>query len=241
MAEPLDPSLLLGAYAVGVFPMADSRDADSVYWVEPRRRAILPLDGFHLSRSLKKTIAADRFRVTVDRAFDRIIALCAESVDNRPETWINASIEEAFRRLHALGLAHSVECWDGERLVGGLYGLALGRAFFGESMVSRATDASKVAIAALVARLRIGGFALLDCQFMTEHLATLGACEIDRSDYMALLGAALSATGSSAAGASSLSAAVAAGAADFRALDAAAGADGAVPGKVIVQALTQTS
>ncbi len=240
MTEALDLPQLLGAYAIGVFPMADSRDADSIYWVEPRRRAILPLDGFHLSRSLRKTIAADRFRVTVDRAFDRIIALCAESVDDRPDTWINATIEQAFRRLHGLGLAHSVECWDGERLVGGLYGLALGRAFFGESMVSRATDASKVAIASLVARLRVGGFTLLDCQFMTDHLATLGAREIDRGDYMALLGAALSATGSSAAGSSSAAGAVSAGA-DFRALDAAAGADGAVPGKVIVQALTQTS
>lgn len=240
MTEALDLPQLLGAYAIGVFPMADSRDADSIYWVEPRRRAILPLDGFHLSRSLRKTIAADRFRVTVDRAFDRIIALCAESVDDRPDTWINATIEQAFRRLHGLGLAHSVECWDGERLVGGLYGLALGRAFFGESMVSRATDASKVAIASLVARLRVGGFTLLDCQFMTDHLATLGAREIDRSDYMALLGPALSATGSSAAGSSSAAGAVSAGA-DFRALDAAAGADGAVPGKVIVQALIQTS
>ncbi|MEH3037897.1 MAG: leucyl/phenylalanyl-tRNA--protein transferase [Sphingomonas adhaesiva] len=240
MTATLDLPQLLAAYAIGAFPMADSRDADSIYWVEPRRRAILPLDGFHLSRSLRKTIAGDRFRVTADAAFDRIIALCAEAVENRPDTWINATIEEAFRRLHGLGLAHSIECWDGERLVGGLYGLALGRAFFGESMVSRAADASKVAIAALVARLRVGGFTLLDCQFMTDHLATLGAREIDRRDYMALLGAALSATGSSAAASSSLAGAASAGA-DFRALDAAAGADGAVPGKVIVQALTQTS
>ncbi|MBW6530975.1 leucyl/phenylalanyl-tRNA--protein transferase [Sphingomonas sp. RRHST34] len=242
MSEPLDPSLLLGAYSVGVFPMADSRDAEDVYWVEPRRRAILPLDGFHLSRSLRKVIAGDRFRVTADRAFADIIALCAESAEDRPDTWINASIEQAFVRLHGLGLAHSVECWDGDRLVGGLYGLALGRAFFGESMVSRAPNASKVAIAALVARLRAGGFTLLDCQFMTEHLASLGAIEVPRADYMTLLGAALSSTASSAgAGSSPAALAEAAGAGAFGALDAAAGADGAVPGKVIAQLLVQTS
>ncbi len=239
-ADPLDPALLLGAYSVGVFPMADSRDADSIYWVEPRRRAILPLDGFHLARSLRRVIAADRFRVTVDRAFAQIIALCAESADDRPDTWINPAIEQAFVRLHALGHAHSVECWDGEQLVGGLYGLALGRAFFGESMVSRAPNASKVAIAVLVARLKAGGFTLLDCQFMTAHLASLGAQEIDRADYMALLGAALSSIGSSAA-ASSDAVDVAAGAGDFFALDAAAGADGAVSGKAIVQLLVHTS
>ncbi|MBY9063277.1 leucyl/phenylalanyl-tRNA--protein transferase [Sphingomonas yunnanensis] len=242
MSEPLDPSLLLGAYSVGVFPMADSRDAEEVYWVEPRRRAILPLDGFHLSRSLRKVIAGDRFRVTADQAFAAIIALCAESAEDRPDTWINASIEQAFVRLHGLGLAHSVECWDGETLVGGLYGLALGRAFFGESMVSRVPNASKVAIAALVARLRAGGFTLLDCQFMTDHLASLGAIEVPRADYMTLLGAALSSTASSAgAGSSPAALAEAAGAGAFGALDAAAGADGGVPGKVIAQLLVQTS
>jgi leucyl/phenylalanyl-tRNA--protein transferase len=239
-ADTLDPALLLGAYSVGVFPMADSRDADSIYWVEPRRRAILPLDGFHLARSLRRVIAADRFRVTVDRAFAQVIALCAEAADDRPDTWINATIERAFIRLHALGHAHSVECWDGERLVGGLYGLALGRAFFGESMVSRAPNASKVAIAALVARLKAGGFTLLDCQFMTAHLASLGAQEIDRADYMALLGDALSSTGSSAAASSDV-AGVAAGFGDFFAIDATAGADGAVSGKVIAQLLVHTS
>ncbi|WP_221191234.1 leucyl/phenylalanyl-tRNA--protein transferase [Sphingomonas sp. BK580] len=222
--------------------MADSRDAADVYWVEPRRRAILPLDGFHLSRSLRKVIVADRFRVTADRAFAEIIALCAESAVDRPDTWINASIEQAFVRLHGLGHAHSIECWDGDVLVGGLYGLALGRAFFGESMVSRRPNASKVAIAALVARLRAGGFTLLDCQFMTEHLASLGAVEVPRADYMTLLGAALSSTASSAgAGSSPAALAEAAGAGIFGALDAAAGADGAVPGKVIAQLLVQTS
>ena len=152
--ERLDPQLLLGAYAVGVFPMADGRDADGVYWVEPRRRAILPLDGFHLSRSLRKTLVGERFRVTADQAFDAVLALCAEAAGDRPDTWINPTIADAFGQLHRLGFAHSIECWDGERLAGGLYGLALGRAFFGESMVSRATDSSKVALAWLVARLR---------------------------------------------------------------------------------------
>ena len=235
----LDPKLVLGAYSVGVFPMADHRDAEGVYWVEPRRRAILPLDGFHLSRSLRKTIAADRFRVTADADFASVIRLCAESVGNRPETWINHPIERVFLRFHDMGLAHSVECWDGDRLVGGLYGLAIGRAFFGESMVSRMPDASKVAIAWLVARLRVGGYALLDCQFMTAHLATLGAIEIDRDDYVALLASAIGSSGalSSLFGRS-------APAADFFALDAGTAADtvsGPVAGKDIVQLLTQTS
>ena len=241
--DPLDPATVLGAYAVGVFPMADERSASDIYWVEPRRRAILPIDGFRLSRSLRRTIARDRFRVTADADFDAIIALCAQSVPGRPETWISHPIELAFRRLHRLGHAHSIEVWDGAELVGGLYGLALGRAFFGESMVSRATDASKVAIAWLVARLRYGGFELLDCQFMTEHLASLGAIEIERTAYVALLEAALSAGGGS-AGASPF----AAGAADFRALDGAAGPSPdsnvvaePLSGKRIVQLLTQTS
>jgi len=240
----LDPQTVLGAYSVGVFPMADDRDADSVYWVEPRRRAILPLDGFHLSRSLRKTIAADRFRVTADRDFDAVIALCAQSVDGRPDTWINHPIERVFTTLNRHGFAHSIECWEGDELVGGLYGLALGRAFFGESMVSRRTDASKVALAWLVARLRVGGFTLLDCQFQTDHLATLGAIEIDRADYMALLGAAITGVGASSAGASS---------GDFGALDRGlprpSPVDGAlrtdvsgpVAGQDIVQLLVHTS
>jgi leucyl/phenylalanyl-tRNA--protein transferase len=169
--QTLDPRTVLGAYAVGVFPMADDRDAASVYWVEPRTRAILPIDGFRVSKSLRKTIARNRFRVTADAAFGRMIRLCAENADDRPETWINDGIERVFVALHHLGFAHSIECWDGDELVGGLYGLALGRAFFGESMVSRRTDASKVALAWLVARLKAGGFTLLDCQFQTPHRA----------------------------------------------------------------------
>lgn len=240
----LDPNMVLGAYAVGVFPMADARDADSVYWVEPKERAILPLDGFHLSRSLRKTLAQDRYRVTADAAFERIIRLCAESASDRPDTWINGQIETAFIELHRRGFAHSIEVWDGDALVGGLYGLALGRAFFGESMVSRARDASKVAIAWLVARLRVGEFTLLDCQFMTDHLASLGAVEIPRDRYVALLSAAI-------AGVVGVSGSVSLDSVgDFFALDRAAPSPLAPPpltefgppsGKVIAQLLTQTS
>jgi leucyl/phenylalanyl-tRNA---protein transferase len=192
MTGPLDPDLLLRAYTIGVFPMADARDAKSVYWVEPKSRAVLPLDGFHLSKSLRKTLMSDKFETTANRAFGAVLALCAESVENRPATWINGQIEIAVSHLHRQGRAHSIETWlDGE-LVGGLYGIALGRAFFGESMVSRATDASKIALAHLVARLRFGGFTLLDCQFMTPHLASLGAVEISRADYIVSLDSALS-------------------------------------------------
>lgn len=240
--QALDPKLVLGAYAVGVFPMADRRDAAGVYWVEPRRRAILPLDGFRLSRSLRKVIAADRFRVTADQAFDRVVAMCAEAVPNRPETWINIGIERVFQRLHDHGYTHSIECWDGDRLAGGLYGLALGRAFFGESMVSRATDASKVALAWLVARLKAGGFTLLDCQFQTAHLASLGAVEIGRADYMALLGGALAGVDGSSLGAGRERGG------DFGALDRLASSpepsttvSGPLSGKDIVQLLVHTS
>jgi leucyl/phenylalanyl-tRNA---protein transferase len=241
---PLDPQLVLGAYAVGVFPMADHRDAASVYWVEPRARAVLPLDGFRLSRSLRRTIAADRFRVTADRAFPQILALCAEAMADRPETWINHGIEQVFLRLHAMGFAHSVECWDGDRLAGGLYGLALGRAFFGESMVSRARDASKVALAWLVARLRAGGFSLLDCQFQTPHLASLGAVEVSREAYLSMLSTALSGVVGASSAASPAGSPAAAG--DFAALDrpsseAAGTVSGPVAGSTIVQLLAQTS
>lgn len=183
----LDPRLLLQGYAAGIFPMADSRDAPELFWVEPRTRAILPLDRFHLSRSLRKTLRAGRFTVTADRDFAGVIAGCAD----REETWINAEIERAMLALHASGHAHSVEVWQNGSLVGGLYGASLGQAFFGESMFSRATDASKVALAWLVARLRAGNFSLLDCQFMTEHLASLGATNVSRSAYVRLLAGAL--------------------------------------------------
>ena len=187
----IDPAILLQAYSIGVFPMADDRDAAEVYWVEPKQRAILPLDGFHLSRSLAKTLRRDPFRVTANRAFPDLLALCAQAAPDRPSTWINREIESAYRHLHAIGYAHSVEVWEGEQLVGGLYGVSLGRAFFGESMVSRRADASMVALAWLVARLRFGGFTLLDCQFMTDHLHSMGAVEISQRDYLQLLGAAV--------------------------------------------------
>ena len=239
----LDPDLVLRAYAMGVFPMADHRLASSVYWVEPKLRGVLPLDAFHLSRSLKKTILAERFRVTVDQEFQRIMQLCAESATDRPDTWINGPIERVFVELHRRGFAHSIECWDGNQLAGGLYGLALGRAFFGESMVTRVRDASKVAFAHLVARLKAGGFTLLDCQFQTDHLATLGTIEVPRDDYVALLAGAL---GEDSAG---LAAGAPSVAGDFFALDRpddppAAGAatvSGPLSLKVIAQLLGQTS
>ena len=196
----LDPALLLSAYAAGVFPMADSRDARDLFWVEPERRTILPLDRFHLSRSLRKTIRSDRFRVTRDQAFARVMRACAD----REETWINPAIERGYTRLHEVGHAHSIECWSGDELAGGLYGVRLGGAFFGESMFSAGRDASKVALAWLVARLRVGHFRLLDCQFMTPHLASLGAVEISRADYASLLGPAVAAGDATTVGAAGL-------------------------------------
>ena len=193
----IDLNLLLRAYQHGVFPMADARDDPNAYWVEPKVRAIIPLDSLHISKSLAKAIRKDRFRVTSDAAFADVIRLCAEATPIRNETWINGDIEQAFCNLHADGMAHSVEVWDDRegqpRLVGGLYGLQIGRAFCGESMFSRATDASKVALVWLVARMRLGSFSLLDCQFMTDHLASLGAIEVSQDEYMARLGQALSA------------------------------------------------
>ena len=240
----LDLDQLLRAYELGVFPMADARDADSVFWVEPRRRAIIPLDRFHLSASLRKTLRSGRYTVTSDRAFADVVRACAD----RKETWINPDIEKAYVGLHQLGHAHSVECWVGDDLVGGLYGVERGRAFFGESMFSRGRDASKIALAWLVARLRIGGYQLLDCQFMTEHLRSLGAVEIQQRDYLSLLSSALasSAEGGGAAGGWSLSAA-GDGTADFGALDRllaedpARTVDSSASGCVIAQLLGQTS
>jgi leucyl/phenylalanyl-tRNA---protein transferase len=184
----LDPRMLLRGYAAGIFPMSDARDADDIFWVEPRERAIIPLDAFHCSRSLAKRLRSGQFRVTRDAAFHDVLLACAD----RPETWINETIERAVMGLFTAGHAHSIECWQDDRLVGGLYGVKLGRAFFGESMFSRTTDASKVALAWLVARLRAGHFTLLDCQFMTEHLASLGAITVSRETYTGLLADSLS-------------------------------------------------
>lgn len=241
----LDLPILLRAYAVGLFPMSDDRAARSVFWVEPERRAILPLDGFHLSKSLRKTLRSDRFEVTADTAFEQVIALCAESAQDRPTTWINDDIEEAFVRLYQRKLAHSIEVWStdgGERkLVGGLYGLALGQAFFGESMFSRATDASKIAMAWLVARLLVGEFQLLDCQFMTAHLASLGAIEIGAETYSSLLGDALADGDAPVSGNFGALDSLEAGPLDLPAFSATFTVSGPVSGQVIAQLLTQTS
>jgi leucyl/phenylalanyl-tRNA--protein transferase len=242
----LDPRLLLQGYATGIFPMADSRDAAELFWVEPRNRAILPLDRFHLSRSLRRTLRSGRFDVTHDRDFAAVITACAD----REETWINAELEQAMLALHQSGHAHSIEVREAGELVGGLYGVKLGRAFFGESMFSRARDASKIALAWLVARLQVGNFTLLDCQFMTEHLASLGAISVPRETYVALLSGALG--GGVSVGAPATGALVEAlgrapsAAPDFLALDrllelaGAAGAAGPA-GYVISQLLGQTS
>jgi leucyl/phenylalanyl-tRNA--protein transferase len=241
--------MLLRGYAAGIFPMADSRDAGDIFWVEPRSRAVIPLDRFHLSRSLSRRVRSGQVRVTRDQAFHQVLLACAD----REETWINSAIERATLGLHAVGHAHSIECWHDDLLVGGLYGVKLGRAFFGESMFSLMTDASKVALAWLVARLRVGHFTLLDCQFMTPHLASLGATTVSRDNYVGLLGSALSSAGVPGGGAISSAGAESAGASatalpppEFEALDrlleerGAAGAAGPA-GQLIAQLLTHTS
>jgi leucyl/phenylalanyl-tRNA--protein transferase len=178
-SDGLTPELLLKAYAAGVFPMAESRDDAGVFWVDPRARGIIPITGFHVSRSLRRRILSGQYTVTVDSAFADVVRMCAA----RSETWISHRIEALYLKLHDMGRAHSIETWQGKRLVGGVYGVALGGAFFGESMFSREVDASKVALCYLVDRLRYGGFTLFDTQFITDHLATLGAIEISRDEY----------------------------------------------------------
>ncbi len=187
----LSAELLLRAYAAGIFPMSESRDDPHVFWVDPEVRGVLPLDRFHVSRRLRKTVRRGLYRVSCDGAFSEVVGSCAESTTGRRETWINPAIERAVLELHDMGFAHSVEAWDEDRLVGGLYGVALGGAFFGESMFSRARDASKVALVHLVARLRFGGFRLLDTQFVTDHLRQFGAIEIPARVYLERLDEAL--------------------------------------------------
>lgn len=187
----LTPDLLLRAYAAGIFPMAESRRAQSVFWVEPRLRGLLPIERFHVPHSLRKTVRQGIFAVRCNTVFERVMRACAEPRPGHPETWINEPIIEAYTALHRRGFAHSVECWQGEQLAGGLYGVALGGAFFGESMFSRVRDASKVALVHLVARLRLGGYALLDVQFVTEHLARFGVEEVPARTYRRKLEAAL--------------------------------------------------
>lgn len=183
----ISPDLLMQAYAIGAFPMAEARDAADIFWIEPRRRGIIPLDGFHASRSLRRRIRNAPWQVTIDRAFHEVVLGCAA----RPETWINDEIMTLYRALHARGDAHSLEVWEGDLLAGGVYGVALGGAFFGESMFSARRDASKVALAWLVHRLRAGGFALFDVQFLTPHLASLGGVEITARAYRVRLARAI--------------------------------------------------
>jgi leucyl/phenylalanyl-tRNA---protein transferase len=187
----ITPELLLHAYAAGVFPMAETRDDPDIFWVDPRRRGIFPLNGFHLSRSLARRMRRWPHGVSVNRAFADVVDGCAD----RDETWINPEIRRLYLELHRMGRAHSLEVWEGEALVGGVYGVTLGAAFFGESMFSRRTDASKIALAYLVDRLRQGGFMLFDAQFLTPHLASLGAIEVTRAAYHRELEAALAGRG----------------------------------------------
>lgn len=183
----ITPALVLRAYSLGIFPMAESRDAESVFWIDPDVRGILPLDRFHIPRRLKRTVRHGQFDVRCDTAFDAVIDACAETRGDRSDTWINGQVRHLFRALNTMGVVHSVECWRDGRLVGGLYGLALGGAFFGESMFSRERDASKVTLVHLAARLVHGGFVLLDTQFLTDHLAQFGAVEVPRAAYKDML------------------------------------------------------
>lgn len=263
----LDTGMLLRAYAAGLFPMADGRDAADIFWVEPRLRGILPIDGFHLPRSVSRVLTRERFLHSHDLAFDAVVQHCASEATNREQSWINTTIHDAAMRLHQEGHAHSIETWDQDGgLAGGLYGISIGGAFFGESMFSRQTDASKAALAHLMARLRIGGFRLLDTQFVTPHLARFGGREIRRGRYLDLLDEAVGLVadwgridriaasqpqpGLAAAAAAALTAAgfsepPALGAAGFTAPPLTVAADllaGAGPsGAYIVQLLSQTS
>jgi leucyl/phenylalanyl-tRNA---protein transferase len=187
----LTPEILLSAYAAGIFPMAESADDPELFWVDPRRRGILPLDAFHVPRRLRRVVRHGGFEIRCDNAFEAVIRACAETNEKRPNTWINDKIVRLYGGLFTRGAAHSVEAWQDGMLAGGLYGVSLGGAFFGESMFSRATDASKVALVHLAARLRLGGYRLLDTQFLTPHLAQFGGIEITRARYHRLLAEAL--------------------------------------------------
>ncbi len=191
----ITPQNLLQAYAAGVFPMAESADDHGLYWVEPEFRGVLPLDRFHISRSLRKTLRQRQFEIRINTAFAEVIEACAARTPGRTSTWINRQIRTLYGQLHRMGACHSVEAWQDGRLAGGLYGVKIGAAFFGESMFSKARDASKVSLVHLVARLKVGGFRLLDAQFLTEHLRQFGAVAISRDDYRPMLEAALRGAG----------------------------------------------
>jgi leucyl/phenylalanyl-tRNA---protein transferase len=255
--QRLTTELLLLAYRGGVFPMADSRDEEDIFWVEPRERAIIPLDQFPLSRSLAKVVRQDRYRVTCNADFAGVIRACAAPRPDHPDTWINHQIEHAYIALNQAGLAHSLECWRGDELVGGLYGVSFDRVFCGESMFSRADNASKVALAWLVALMRMGGYRLLDCQFITDHLARLGAVTVKRQGYLKLLEDARAdgfqaslpqaftqfsaGVSSSTGGAAGVAAAGVAAAGAELPLSVARGTGASSPGKLIAQSLTHTS
>ncbi len=189
----LTPEVLLRAYSIGLFPMAESADDPEIFWVEPEMRGIIPLDSFHVSKSLAKTIRKAPFEIRINTAFEAVMAACAEPAPDRPTTWINETIKSLYSSLNRIGHAHSVEAWEDGKLVGGLYGVSLGSAFFGESMFSRRTDASKICLVHLVERLRAKGFTLLDTQFTTDHLKTFGAIDIPRAQYTRLLEKAMNA------------------------------------------------
>lgn len=179
----ITPQILLRAYAAGIFPMAESAEDSALYWVEPEERGVIPLDGLKVSHSLRKSVRRRLFEVKVDHDFPAVIAACAERTPERSSTWINSRIKSLYTQLHRMGCCHSVECWQGDKLVGGLYGVRIGAIFFGESMFSRVTDASKVALVHLVARLNYGGFKLLDAQFLNPHLERLGAITMQKAAY----------------------------------------------------------
>jgi leucyl/phenylalanyl-tRNA---protein transferase len=214
----ITPEVMLKAYACGIFPMAENADDPALYWIEPEKRGIIPLRGFHVPTRLARTIRAERFTVLADRDFEAVIEGCAAPAPGRPHTWINDRIRRLYRGLYDIGHCHTVEVYDGDALVGGLYGVSLGRTFFGESMFYRARDASKVAMVHLVARLRAGGFRLLDTQFVTDHLKTFGAVEVPRKQYHKMLAEALT------------------GEADFAALPL----DQPIPGALVVELATKS-
>jgi len=241
-APRITPEIVLKAYAEGLFPMAERRDDPNLFWVSPDRRGIFPLDGFHVSKRLGRTVRSDKFAVTADTAFREVMEACAAPAAGREDTWINDEILRLYAALFASGHAHSVEARQDGKLVGGLYGVRLGGAFFGESMFSTVSDASKVALVHLVARLKCGGFRLLDAQFLTPHLARLGAVEITRQQYLAKLQTAMAApaywpASSGSVGMASLAPALG----DTGLTGAVATTEGCWPGALVMQLITQTS
>jgi len=241
-SQRLTPEIVLRAYAEGVFPMAERREDPELYWVSPEWRGIIPLDAFHIPKRLARTVRSDRFAVTSNAAFREVMLACAEPRPGREQSWINSEIIHLYTALHATGHAHSVECWRGGKLVGGLYGVSLGAAFFGESMFSRETDASKVALVHLVARLIEGGYTLLDTQFLTEHLARFGTIEIPRSEYLSRLRRAIAREAYwSAPSGSGASPSLSVESGDLTLTAARDATFGAAAGALALQKITQTS